>query len=144
MAKQKPPPSNVVQLPPDWKSAFQGHAMRSSFCLALTQPMLEFLCATADGVHWDRRLYYRQWGIAKPDNSIASSHALEKRGLVERLHREIIRAQPLDEFNLHSHYRLTPAGEAVVAMLRVAGIFVEADAAIEKRAKAVTKKEAAR
>ncbi len=132
---KKPQATNVVPLPPDWRAAFQGHAMRSSFCLALTQPMLEFLCATADGVHWDRRLYYRQWGMARPDNWIASSLSLVKRGLVERLGRPEIQAQPMSEFHLHSHYRLTPAGEALVALLKVSGIFVEADAAVEKKAK---------
>ncbi len=144
MAKKTPPPSNVVQLPPDWKSAFQGHAMRSSFCLALTQPMLEFLCATADGVHWDRRLYYRQWGAAKPDNWIASGRSLENRGLIERITRGQIDAitatVTFEDFHLHSHYRLTPAGAAVVELLRVSGIFVESDAAIEKRSRAATKK----
>lgn len=83
--KKKPKPSNVVPITPDWKSSFQSSAMKTSFCLALTQPMLEFLCATADGVHWDRRLYCRQWGNARPDSWIASSGGLIKRGLLERL-----------------------------------------------------------
>lgn len=135
--KKKPEPSNVVKLPPDWKSAFQGHSMRSSFCLALTQPMLEFLCATADGVHWDRRIYCRQWGVAKPDNWIASGRSLENRGLIERISRSDIDAQPLsmEEFQFHAHWRLTPAGAAVVELLKVSGIFVEQDSAIEKRSR---------
>ncbi len=138
MKKKKPTTSNVVKLTPDWRAAFQGHAMRSSFCLALTQPMLEFLCATADGVHWDRRLYYRQWGNAKPDNWIASGRSLENRGLIERLSSGDIGVLPkgLEEHHLHAHWRLTPAGEAVVALLKVSGIFVEQDAAIEKRSRA--------
>ncbi len=134
--KREKKPSNVVALPPDWKSAFQGHAMKTSFCLALTQPMLEFLCATADGVHWDRYLYHRQWGMAKPDSMFGSADALVKRGLVERLAREVIQAQPLEGYHLHAHYRLTPAGQALVTLLKVAGIFIEADAAIEKRTRA--------
>lgn len=119
---------NILHLPPDWKSSFQGHAMRSSFCLALTQPMLEFLCATAEGVHWDRRLYTRQYGIARPDNWIASSHGLVKRGLIERLTRVEIDSTPLDDV-VTSHYRLTPAGKAMVELLKVAGIFMESDTA---------------
>jgi hypothetical protein len=133
--KKSAAPANVVQLPPDWKSAFQGHAMRTSFCLALTQPMLEFLCATADGVHWDRSLYYRQYGVAKPDSLFGTGDALVKRGLIERLTRAQIDGTPMGEYYLHAHYRLTPAGEAVVALLKVSGIFVEADASIEKRVK---------
>lgn len=124
---------NVVQLPPDWKMAFQGSAMKTSFCLALTQPMLEFLCATAEGVHWDRRLYSRQYGIARPDNWLASSGSLEKRGLVERLTRlEIDRTCTSVHDFTTSHYRLTPAGEAVVGLLKVTGIFITSDTAIER------------
>lgn len=122
----------VVELPQDWKAAFQGHAMKTSFCLALTQPMLEFLCATADGVHWDRRLYTQQYGIARPDNWIASAGSLIKRGLIERCSRSELDQEPIELFMI-SHYRLTPAGEALVSLLRVAGIFIEADAAIVKR-----------
>ncbi len=133
--KKTEPKSNVVQLPSDWKSAFQGHAMRTSFCLALSQPMLEFLCATADGVHWDRRLYYRQWGGVKPDNWIASGQSLVKRGLIERMPSSEIGSAPLQEAHLHAHHRLTPAGVALVELLKVSGIFMESDAAIEKRAK---------
>lgn len=106
--------------------------MRTSFCLALTQPMLEFLCATAEGVHWDRRLYARLYGVAKPDNWIASGGSLVKRGLIERLARPELASIGIME-NI-SHYRLTPAGVALVELLKVAGIFIESDAALEKRA----------
>lgn len=105
--------------------------MRSSFCLALTQPMLEFLCATADGVSWDRRLYRADWGIARPDNWLASGGALIKRGLITRR-----QAIPVTEDFIISHYILTPAGRALVELLKVTGIFVEADAATVKRLKA--------
>lgn len=131
-AKAKPD-TNVVQLPPDWKQSFQHSAMRTSFCLALTQPMLEFLCATAEGVYWDRRLYSRQFGAAKPDNWIASGDSLIKRGLIERLTRlEIDKRIPLNDF-LSSHYRLTPAGVALVELLKVTSVFVESDTAIERK-----------
>jgi hypothetical protein len=121
--------TNVVPLPPDWKSSFQGHTMRSSFALVLTQPMLEFLCATAEGTHWDRRLYYRQYGIAKPDNWLGSGDALIRRGLIERLSRTELGTEWGDSELLVSHYRLTPAGAAVVELLKVTGIFVESDSA---------------
>ena len=132
----KKKPGNVVQMPPDWKSSFQGHAMKTSFCLALTQPMLEFLCAVADDVRWDRGLYYRQYGAAKPDNFLAAEHSLQKRGLIERLSRAVTSSIPYEEFNFRSMCKLTPAGVALVELLRVAGIFVEADAAVEKRTRA--------
>lgn len=128
-------PRKRVAPPTDWRSAFQGHAMRTSFCLSLTQPMLEFLCATADGVHWDRLLHYQAYGAARPDNWIASSAALEKRGL-------IVSGPPIgpvsthEEFCQQSLWNLTPAGAALVELLKVAGIFIEADSAIAKKAKA--------
>lgn len=119
----------VATLVPDWKSAFQGHAMKSSFVLALTQPMLEFLCATADDVHWDRSLYSAQFGVARPNSWITASHALERRGLIERK-----RDRPATEAEMaRSFWDLTPAGAAVVELLKVAGIFIEADAAIVKK-----------
>lgn len=133
---KKSKPSNVVELPPDWKAAFHSHTMKTSFALALTQPMLEFLCATADGVHWDRRLYYRQWGSARPDSFLTSAAGLVKRGLIERLPRSQIEGVKYEELHLHAHHRLTPAGAALVELLRVTGVFVEADAAAEKRAMA--------
>lgn len=121
---------NVLELPPDWKMSFQANAMRSSFCLALTQPMLEFICATADGVHWDRRLYRASWGLARPDNWLASGGALIKRGLVERID---VRRELDQNDMITSHYRLTPAGKALVNLLRVTGIFVAADSALAKQ-----------
>lgn len=130
---KNPKAGNVIPLPPDWKQSFQSQAMRSSFCLALTQPMLEFLCATAEGVHWDRRLYTRQWGIARPDNWIASAAALMKRGLVERLTRLEIDSSIPDADTVTAHYRLTPAGAALVDLLKVAGIFVESDSALARK-----------
>jgi hypothetical protein len=124
----------VKLLVPDWKSAFQGQVMRSSFCLALTQPMLEFLCAVADGVSWDRTLYYQQYGAARPDSHIASSGALYKRGLIQ----ENPDCPPTDQVpwelvHQRSQWKLTPAGDALVELLKVAGIFIEADAAIVKK-----------
>lgn len=124
---------DIPQLPPNWKAAFQGTAMRTSFCLSLTQPMMEMLCAVADGVRWDRALYYRQYGMARPDNWIAASTALQKRGLIGPFERtNATDAEWL--VGIGSSWRLTPAGEALVQLLKVAGIFVEADAAIVKRA----------
>jgi hypothetical protein len=152
--KQKP--SLVVeQHPSAWKAAFQSQAMKTSFCLALTAPMLEHLCAIADQVQTDRRLYCRQYGIAKPDHAIVTGRALEKRGLVQdgksrrewrarkanddgyytRTEAEIKKSQEDFENHVCEAWELTPAGEALVALLKVAGIFIEQDAAIAKRAR---------
>lgn len=107
--------------------------MRGTFTLALTQPMLELLCATADGVHTDRHLYFPVFGAAKPNNYSISENSLVKRGLIERVPKHL-RKIGFDEVET-DHIRLTPAGEALIALLRVAGIFVEADASVLKRSR---------
>lgn len=137
----KKPAKATIKLPPDWREAFRGNTMRTSFSLNLTQPMIQFLCAVADHVHWDRALYFQSGGRACPDNFIASSSALEKRGLIyvddaalegcrNRRHDE-----SWEEACGQTQWRLTPAGEHIVSLFKTVGIFVEADAAIIKKAR---------
>lgn len=115
----------------EWRDKFRASSMKVGFTLNLTRPMLEFLCATADGVLWDRSLY-RDAALAAPDNFLASFNALAKRGLVERN----LAAHDSDApFGHTTIYVLTPAGKAVVELVKLAGMFVEADAAIEKKAR---------
>lgn len=115
--------------PSDWRAAFRSSVMRTGMVLSLTQPMLEYLCAVADGVVWDRQLVCGSTQ-AHPCNSIATGGSLEKRGLIQR--------QPDFTYNRKdehaSHMMLTEAGEAVIALLKSVGVFVEADAAIAKKA----------
>ncbi len=129
--------SDVISIREDnWRSAFQGHAMRTNFCLALSRTMLEMLCAVADQVHWDRSLYFQDYGVSRPNNWIAPEQALIKRGLVVRVvHSARDSKVPLTDMESRDTLQLTPAGAAVVELLRVAGIFIEADAAIIKRAR---------
>lgn len=139
MAKKRSRPT--IKLPPDWRESFRGSTMRTSFSLNLTQPMIEFLCAVADTVQWDRALYFQTGGLARPDNFIASSRSLEKRGLiyVDDAALEEFRSsrsnETWEEMNQRTKWRLTPAGEALVQLLKITGIFVEADAAIIKKAR---------
>lgn len=144
MSRRSPPKTtNVVPLnpPPDWQRSFQSASMRTSFCLQLTQSMLELLCAVADGVMWDRMYHFPAYGIAKPNNWIAPEQALIKRGLIWRVPVDQQPKYPLQEGfergrqGLLDCLRLTPAGEAFVALLKVTGIFVKADAAIDKDAR---------
>lgn len=98
----------------------------------LQRAMCEFLSAVADGVCWDRHLY----GSAQPypNSFIASAASLFKRGLIEsRPRAEVEAMKHTDHFAEWTHWRLTPAGEHVVELLKLAGLFVEADAAINKR-----------
>jgi len=139
MAKKKTTATSKQSKPPTipisndaWKQDFIGASMRSHFSLNLSQAMLEFLCAVADGVTWDRQLYFQSLG-SQADTFLATSRALEKRGLIVRLPRgERLKEQSFCE---SSCWELTPAGEKVVDLLKLVGLFIEADAAISKKAR---------
>lgn len=137
MPRGKPNPK-TIPLPSTWQSQFRSHTMRTGFCLALSQPMIEMLCAIADDVQWDRGQHHT---IHRPDNIFASFRALEKRGLAvakgdsERRTTSQLLSMPEDRYCEYSHWKLTPAGKAMVQLLKVTGIFAEADAAITKKAR---------
>lgn len=119
---------------PAWRDAFRAHTTRVGFSLHLTRAMAEFLSAVADGVVWDRQRYGS--AVVAPNNFLATSASLVKRGLIEAKpvpEREANKHRPDAEFYTWNQWNLTPAGELVVAMLVLTGLFVEADAAIEKR-----------
>lgn len=129
----------------DWQANFQQQMFRTSFNLILTKPMIEFLCAVADGVQWDRSLYYQ--GIHVPNNLLATSQALENRGLIQRKPMKLIQDEgdivdkrvkaegdPLI-YRETSYYRLTPAGEALVHLFKVTGVFIVADASVNKKSR---------
>lgn len=125
----------AIKLPGvDWKERFRAHSLRTGFTMHLTQPMLELLCAIADDVQWDASRYNSS-GLR--DSIMVTAACLEKRGLIEHK-REPEKLQVLKE-NIRGHERsywqCTPGGKAVVQMLKMAGLFVEADAAVSKKAK---------
>lgn len=99
----------------DPKAAFRATAMKTGLALVLTQPMLEYLCAKADNVRWDRAFYWQENGVARPDSHIQTAAALQKRGLLDY------------------DRKLTTIGHKVVDVLREAGVFIEADEAIRKK-----------
>lgn len=108
-----------------WKEDFKRTTFRTSFSLVLSQAMIEFLCAVADGVMWDR--YMHPVTIHRPDNWVASEAALTKRGLIRRKCRSELDRE-LHEEREHGEWsccELTPAGEAVVQLFRATGVFVE-------------------
>lgn len=113
----------------DYIAAFQSHTTRVGFKLVMTQPMMEFLCAVADDAEWDRRKY---GSICYPDNFLATEHALTRRGLIRRkppvLSKKQVKADQYDR----SFCELTPVGEAVVAMMKAGGIFIECEIARER------------
>lgn len=114
----------------DWKDAFKAHTLRTNFLLGLTRPQLEYLCAVADDVVWDR---FSMGCQSAPYNTFAVSKALEKRGLIERKTKK-------DPWNgkkvcdIKAFDQLTAAGVLVCELLKITGIFIEADNAIERKA----------
>jgi len=121
-----------------WQDAFKSYSTKVGFNLQLTRPMLEFLCACSDDVYWDRAAY---GSIFFPDNWIATEHALMKRGLVVRKPPQVVEQQrkAADKLagrgnGLPPPWALTPAGHAVIDLLKVGGLYLSADAATKKMA----------
>lgn len=123
----------------EWRESFRKNSMRVGFQISLSKAMLEMLCAIADDVMWDRSLF---WSQHFPDNWIASQNSLIKRGLIERKTDAEFKKQypnwgikddtPRGEWTC---YKLTPAGRGVVTLVTLAGMFIESDAAISKKAR---------
>lgn len=119
----------------DWKENFRRASMRVGFQLALSKTMLEFLCAVAEDVTWDRALY---GGLIEPDHYVTTCACLTKRGLIERKPEKEIKdhvSRNGDQIWEWTHMKLTPAGECVVELLKLCGMFVEADTAIRRKAR---------
>jgi hypothetical protein len=132
--KQSP---DTIKVPDAWKNDFQQHVMKTNFVLALSQPMIEFLSAVADDVHWDRSNFCT---IHRPDNWIATENSLTRRGLIVRKPKSEIEkirqgVKDIENWRECNYCELTPAGKALVELFRVSGIFVESDNAVTKRAR---------
>lgn len=112
----------------EWADKFRHYSLRTNFHLGLTRPMLEYLCAVAQDCWWDRAIF--RSGTA-PDNFIASSHSLMKRGLIEESKRP--RKKWSNLYEIQAAHVLTPAGEAVVKLLRITGLFIESDLAEQRK-----------
>lgn len=114
----------------DWKDNFKAFTMRHNFHLGLTRPQMEFLCAVADDVQWDRFTYGMGSG---PHNFIASSMALRKRGLIEEKKTKD-KWSGKNVYDIKSNWLLTDAGWLVVELLKITGLFIQSDNAIERSA----------
>lgn len=115
--------------PDDYRAAFRAKVMRVGMTLHLSQAMLEYLCAVADDVIWDR---LGASHLGRPDNVMATAPALEQRGLIARKPQTRSRAD-IDDYA--AYHVLTPLGEKLVALLKEAGIFQVSDRAHQKRAR---------
>jgi len=116
----------------DWKSNFKSYVMRTNFYLGLTRPQMEYLCAVADDVEWDRF----HSGPQSPFNWIAAEGALTRRGLIERKKDGRGRWVTGNVYDIKSVCVLTPPGKLVVELLKITGLFIEQDNAIERKAAA--------
>lgn len=119
----------------DWQAAFKGAVCKVGFQLNLSRLMLEYLCAISDDVKWDRPSF---GGIHCPDNWYVVERCLEKRGLIRRKPPDVIdgaKYRPEETWREFSNCELTPAGECVVKLVKISGMFLEADAAISKKAR---------
>lgn len=124
----------------EWKGLLRNSILKVGFHMSLSRSMLEYLCAVADNVVWDRGVYR---SIYQPDNWLAAQNALLRRGLIARkpddVNEDRMKKLRTGEHDYLYHewnfFRLTPAGEAVVSILKMAGIFEEQLAAIDKKAR---------
>jgi hypothetical protein len=125
-------PKPDIDQPADWVEAFRSQMTRVSFQLMLTRPMLEFLCACADDVHWDRSRY---GSLGYMDNWIATEFALTRRGLVVRRPPQVVKSIRHDHAGfVPPPWELTPAGRAVVDLLKVGGLFIPAQEVADRAA----------
>lgn len=129
-----------------WQIKFQRNTNRTCFNLLLSRTMIEYLCAVAGDVYWDRH-FYNTDRQHFPDNWIATERALLERGLIdekptvkayrsaEKKHKKQGKYDYYDGWHIkwdeacggsyHQKYCLTPAGAALVELFKVAGMFVE-------------------
>ena len=121
----------------DWKEQFRGYSMRTNFCLGLTRTQMQFLCAVADDVMWDR---WNFGSVHMPDNFIASETALEKRGLIQRKPPRDKHKRWNNVYELTHFCELTPAGKLVVELLKLTGLFIQSDFAVERQVASMRKR----
>ncbi len=91
-SKISPSPTNVVEMAGagDFRRLFSQSSVRHNFNLTLTGPMLETLCAIADGCVRDREFHWTYSSVT-PGNFVTSCEPLIKRGLVYHEPVELVR-----------------------------------------------------
>jgi hypothetical protein len=127
--KKQPIPNGLA----DWQQALRGSMLKFGVHLHLSQAMLEFLCAVADDVKWDRAL--DRGNIHRPDNWLASEVALTRRGLIKRKPPRVLQKHSDNRFSEPEWAccELTPAGKCVVELVKMSGVFVEAVESVVKQ-----------
>ena len=123
--------ADTVPFPSNHQDEFKAATFRTNFQLHLSQAMIEYICAVDEDVQWDRAQF---GGLYKPDNFIATSAALMKRGLIARKTQADLDKSDNGEGCFEwNRFKLTEIGEALVNLFRVAGIFVQSDNGLAKK-----------
>ena len=127
--------ADALAMPETWQQKFKASSIKVGFQLHLSRSMLEMICALADDCWWDRATF---GDIHYPDNWMSTQGSLVKRGLIQ--HRSEADLRKLEKKNTAVRFadtiprcELTPAGKQLVKLLKVAGLFIEADAAIRRK-----------
>lgn len=107
---------------PDWQDALRRSVVTFGFNLHLSKSMLSYLCAVADDVTWDRMI---ESHISAPCNFITTEAALTKKGLIRRKPRIISSNEQPQSTTWTNLCELTPAGDYVVQLVKLAGLFDE-------------------
>jgi hypothetical protein len=122
-----------------WQRNFRASTVAMGFRLSLTKNMLEFLCATADDVRWDG-FWELLHGLNQCGAGAATAASLVRRGLLVDIYdsgqklRLVEGTLPDGSPDFRAgRWQLTPAGRAVVDLLRIGGLFIESDQAIARR-----------
>ncbi len=147
MAKKNPrtkpvtPPLKIADIPPaapgTWKDHFRHTVMREHLTLKLSPAQMEYLCAVAEDVVWDRS----RLSTVGTDTRLATEDSLVRRGFIERkAGKELTQIKFVDIWHdAPSLSKLTPLGEAFVNMLKVGGVFIHSQGAAA-RARAARRK----
>ena len=95
----------------DWRDNFRGYATETAIVISASRAQVSLLAAIAAD-------QWRGWSNAGGSGNLYTTfHALERRGLAEYNMAQRERRDENDWF-----YRLTPAGELVLQLARLAGI----------------------
>ena len=106
----------------EWKRKFTEHTTRVAFNLTLTRKMIFFMeVIERFNEMWTKvhdPEYLTQEGLTTRNDFVPGFHYLERRGLAE--HNPI--AKTCGRERVDWIYRLTPAGEQVMVLLRLTGL----------------------
>lgn len=110
----------------NWRDDFTRYTTGFAFNLYLSRDQASLLDAIGRGGP-----VYREWlSAAGRGTFIPTFRALEKRGLAE--HNPAVNAAPIPDVTPKWIYRVTPAGQHVIELLRLSGVAAPAEVANDR------------